>query len=86
MNRLQEQNDRLQAKIEYDDYVRDRTAQGKEIKRSPSYFRNYSSNICYTNDCSAQCDLSFNMCYENCGGKVIPQTLCVANCNLPPQQ
>lgn len=82
MNALQEQNSRLQAKIEYDDYVRERTEKGQKIKRSPSSFNNYNNSDCETSGCKAQCDGSFNICYGNCGGKVIPHTRCVANCNL----
>ncbi len=85
MNAIQEQNNRLQAKIDYDDYVRERTRQGKEIKRNISSFRQYNSVDCDDNECKTQCDDSFNICYGNCGGKVIPHIQCVANCNLAPQ-
>lgn len=79
---LQQQNDRLQARQEYDDYVRDRTRDGKPIKRDISSFQSYNTLNCDTSQCQAQCDQSFNICYSNCGGKVIPHTSCVANCNL----
>lgn len=82
MSALQEQNNRLQAKIEYDDYVRERTEKGQKIKRSPSFFTHYNNESCEANECKAGCDGGFNICYENCGGKVIPHTYCVANCNL----
>ncbi len=83
LNVIQEQNDRLQARMDYNDYVRERTTKGQEIKRSESYFRRYNSTDCDDSNCKAQCDGSFNICYSNCGGKVIPHTYCVANCNLP---
>ena len=80
---LQEQNDRLQARQDYEDYVRTRTRQGKLIKREPSDFTRYNGISCEKTSCEAACDQTFNMCYSNCGGKVTPHTSCVANCTIP---
>lgn len=85
MQALQDQNDRLQARQDYDRYVQERTQQGKEIKLRPENFVHDNHVECGSNKCEAQADQSFNICYGNCGGRVIPHTMCVANCNLMPQ-
>lgn len=82
---LQERNDRLEARDDYEDYVRERTAQGKLIKRNQSSFLYHDAIDCDNSQCEAQCNQSFNICYGNCGGRVIPHTTCVANCTPMPQ-
>lgn len=86
IEQLQQENNYLQERREYDEYVQSRTREGKRIKRSPpSRHGGFSSfSQCDTLQCEAQCDQSFNICYGNCGGKVIPHTICVENCNLQP--
>jgi hypothetical protein len=86
MERLQDENDYLHERHEYEEYVRMRTRQGKPIKRSPpSRHMGFSGfSQCESLSCMNQCDQSFNICYGNCGGQVIPHKRCVANCNQPP--
>ncbi|MBY0406531.1 MAG: hypothetical protein K2Q01_02475, partial [Rickettsiales bacterium] len=62
---LQDQADRFQAQQEYQDYVRERAQQGKEVVRNVESFRNYSyGDQCDPSWCEGQCDQSFNICYS----------------------
>ena len=38
-----------------------------------------------TGDCNQSCGCrqTYNACYEDCGGKVIPESVCVFNCPAP---
>ena len=81
-NTLAQQNAHHEAEEEYEDYVRDRQAIGKLIKKKREDFYSAPSNDCSTEACTSQCANDYNMCYTNCGGQIIPHTNCVANCNM----
>jgi len=73
-----DQINRLDAERDYNEYVRRRTKEGKEIKRSLSSFSGNACNEDY--DCEERCESNFHLCHTNCGGQVIPHTYCAANC------
>lgn len=73
-----ELDDRRHAEREYDEYVRKREKEGKEIKRSVSSFEN--SYRCDNDDCEERCGGNYRICHTNCGGQVIPRTYCSAFC------
>lgn len=79
---LQEQNCEmradLEAELEYNRYLREREAEGKPVNRSINSFKSTSS--CNISKCENNCTESHNLCYTNCGGKVIPHTRCTAFC------
>ncbi len=68
----------LQAREDYRDYVREREAAGKLIKKKRSDFIHTSQ--CDADDCHARCESDYRVCYMNCGGQVIPVTRCTAFC------
>ncbi len=74
-----EQNEHLRAENEYLRYVREREAEGLEIKRGKDSFQN--DYRCETDDCMEQCAATYRMCHSNCGGQVIPHTRCEAFCD-----
>lgn len=49
----------------------------KPLKPSLQHITNTEQNSCQ-NECG--CSKSFDLCYTNCGGQVIPYKLCVENC------
>ena len=69
----------LEAENRYLRYVNDQRSQGKEIKRSRESFR-YGHSCIEVQQCHNQCETDYHICHTNCGGQVIPQTMCVANC------
>lgn len=81
-NTILQQNARYQADRDFDDYVRDRQAMGRLIKRDRNDFYNEPLNNCGDESCSGSCTNDYYGCYTNCGGQVIPQTSCVSNCHL----
>lgn len=84
---METRNAQHQAERDYQDYVRMRTSQGKQIKKTRRDFMMEPINSCDMDACNEQCVGNFHLCYSNCGGQVIPHTNCVANCHLiPPQQ
>ncbi len=75
---LCESNTRLQAQNDYLHYVNLRKAEGRPIKRTQSSFARYSQ--CNTSQCSTGCTSNYHICHTNCGGQVIPRTVCTAFC------
>ena len=70
---------RLEAQNDYLAYVNDRQRLGKEVKRSQSSF--YRHNRCpQVAYCYTQCEDNHHLCHNNCGGQVLQETYCVANC------
>lgn len=66
---------RVRGDREYDDYVRERRSQGKEIKRSRSSF--YYG--CYE-ECD-DCDGQYHNCFATCGGNINSRTVCEYGCD-----
>ncbi|MFZ4762082.1 MAG: hypothetical protein ACOYK8_04650 [Alphaproteobacteria bacterium] len=64
--------------IDYLEYLATRKSEGKEIKKSESYF-NHSSN-CDSYHCKAECSNDYRLCHSNCGGKIETYTYCTAFC------
>ncbi|NCY23512.1 MAG: hypothetical protein EBX37_01245 [Alphaproteobacteria bacterium] len=70
---------RLEAENDYLNYVNERQREGKPLKRTRQDFT--GSTYCpETEDCATQCEGNHQICHSNCGGQVIPQTVCTANC------
>lgn len=62
--------------MEYEIYKTQQTAAGKGIDRSvDSFYDDWSCN----KECN--CDESFNMCYQTCGGTVNSYQVCTAFCD-----
>lgn len=83
-NLIAEQNAAMHADYAYENYVRDRKREGKLIKKDRSDFLNHYGEDCSTDMCESSCAGNFQLCYSNCGGQVIPRTVCVSNCHLIP--
>lgn len=81
-NNFAQQQARDYAEDAFRDYVRERRAQGKLIKKDRDNFYSDPSQPCADDACHGQCGGDYNMCYSNCGGQVIAHTACIANCNL----
>jgi hypothetical protein len=62
-------------------YVKRRQLENKSIDLTVSYFANYSG--C---DNSCGCANTYNQCFSNCGGNIIPNTQCVAFCDKAQPQ
>lgn len=78
--RLLNQSCRLQANAAaepaYQAYLRSMRRQGKPPVETIADFADYSG--CQSN---CGCDVNYRQCYTNCGGKIIPHTVCTAFCN-----
>lgn len=78
---LSQQHAGDEADRDYRHYMAQRLAQGKLIKRERSSFYRYTPDSdCEAERCENQCVSDYHICHSNCGGKVIPSTYCVANC------
>lgn len=59
----------------YRRYVRDQRRAGKPVNLNVDWFTDYSG---CNNSCG--CTSNYNQCFTNCGGTVVPHTVCVAFC------
>lgn len=80
-----EQMNHLQAQNDYQQYVIQRQHEKKEIKRGPDSFY-YGGSCGGDYGCEQRCQGDQHLCHTNCGGHVIPRTMCVANCQPQPGQ
>ncbi|WP_445599218.1 hypothetical protein [Azospirillum sp. A39] len=69
---------RERARDAFRDYVYERKAEGKPIKRKVSDFE--STSMCGTTSCDYDCDDDYRGCYAGCGGQVIPRRVCTMFC------
>lgn len=76
-----EYNERLRAQNEYYAYAEEQRAKGQKIVKTPDSFYNSFQCSNVKNSCQDQCDDLYRSCFAGCGGKVIPHTTCVANCD-----
>jgi len=72
----------LMARRLFDDYVQDQQKRGLPVTRDVSQFGNTLDTSCDNSQCLERCEYNFNLCYGNCGGRIIPHTVCTANCHL----
>lgn len=79
MASLTDQNCRLiadnAARPAYRQYIREQKRQGFPIWKKISDFADYSN--CHQ---TQYCNSSYKQCFTNCGGQIIPHTVCTAFC------
>ena len=75
---LCESNAHLQAQNGYLQYANERQRNGQPVKKTESDF--YYDD-CEHSDCDERCGNDYRICHTNCGGQVIPRTVCTAFCN-----
>lgn len=68
---------RSQARLDYQRYVADQTAAGREPTRTVESF--FDSHACPVKQCG--CENSYRDCFEMCGGQAIEERRCTHSCN-----
>lgn len=72
-------DERARADREYTEYKVHQMLKKKKVWKSSSDF--YNPRSCTGHGTYSQvCDNDFRGCFATCGGTVVPQTVCVANC------
>jgi hypothetical protein len=74
-----EEIERLRAQSDYLSYLNQQNREGRPAKKSERDF--YSGYQCSNDSCEENCDQDFQICHTNCGGQIIPHTICTAFCN-----
>jgi len=81
-----EDDARVTARRKYRDYVHKKRLKGAKVRQSEGSF--YNAYHCKKKGSgqAAICSESYHQCYTTCGGQVVAQSLCVANCNTPTRR
>jgi hypothetical protein len=74
-----EENRRLKAQNEYQQYLLERQISKEPITKTASSFEGF--NNCSNYYCTNDCNSDYRICYTNCGGEVLTKQVCVFNCN-----
>jgi len=73
---LCKKNSTLQAQLEYQSYVKEKTVEGGTINRDLDSY--YAPLQCSKISCD--CEADYRACYQMCGGVVKVKQRCIANC------
>ncbi len=79
-------NAQLNAQQSYLQYVNDRMAQGLLVDKSEADFYAQARNCPELQYCQKGCDVNMRSCHSYCGGQVLQNGNCVANCDQPLPQ
>ena len=76
-----ENDERERARKEYASYAKSRKDKGKKVDRTEdSFYARYRCEKAGTT--LSDCGENYHQCYTTCGGQVVAQSICVANCDL----
>jgi hypothetical protein len=76
-----ENDERERARKDYASYAKSRKDKGKKVDRTEDSF--YSRARCErAGGTLSNCNENYHQCYTTCGGQVVAQSICVANCDL----
>ncbi len=73
------QEEYLKASGSYNLYIMQQSHKGEKVKKTQDDFANYQKCEGLYND--SECDKNYNLCFTNCGGKIISNKECVAFCD-----
>jgi hypothetical protein len=76
-------NARLTARRSFLSYVNDRMAQGMLVDKKESDFYTEARNCPELDHCQQRCEVSKRACHTGCGGRILHQGNCIANCEAP---
>ncbi|WP_041795432.1 hypothetical protein [Pararhodospirillum photometricum] len=71
--------EREDARREYRRYVDEKRRAGQKVTKTESSF--YDGYGCARSSCRDDCDSMYRQCFVNCGGSVVPNTVCTAFCD-----
>jgi hypothetical protein len=60
------------------DYYRCQAIESARNKKKDDWWSGCYRASCYSEN--EMCEVNYRICYQNCGGTVLGETVCVANC------
>ena len=76
--------DKVAAQRSYIQYVNERMAQGMLVDKTEAQFYQAPTNCNTLQTCQQGCDVNMRTCHSQCGGTVLQDGNCLANCQNAP--